>query len=179
MRLADKKPIGESKQQSEGRDGSVFVATYRGLYKVNRDATRVRRVSWPGRLPGSGAGPLLRDGGTLWVAGLNDGLWQMDLEGEHKGRVRAAVKDPARTLTDTRISALARGPGGEIWIGTRNGLNRYDPARGEVHRIVSGELAGCPTDTGLDDETISILNLLARQPDPKSPEAPRPSSPRS
>lgn len=38
-----------------------------------------------------------------------------------------------------------------------------------IDGIVSGELAGCPTDTGLDDETVSILNLLARQPDPKSP----------
>lgn len=34
--------------------------------------------------------------------------------------------------------------------------------------IVSGALGGCPTDTGLDDETISILNLLARQPFPKT-----------
>lgn len=119
-------------------DGSVFVATYRGLFKVNRDATRVRRVTWPGRPPGGGAGPLLRDGRTLWVAGLNDGLWRMDLD---SGRVRAAVSEPARTLTDSRITALARGPGGEIWIGTRNGLNRYDPARGEVHRIVAGQLA--------------------------------------
>lgn len=33
--------------------------------------------------------------------------------------------------------------------------------------IVSGELAGCPTDTGLDDETIAVLDLLARQPMPK------------
>ena len=141
LRPDDALPPDVVVSMAQDEEGNVYVATYRGLYKVNREATRVRRVSWPGRLPGSGAGPLLRDGGTLWVAGLNDGLWQMDLEGEHKGRVRAAVKDPARTLTDTRISALARGPGGEIWIGTRNGLNRYDPARGEVHRIVAGQLA--------------------------------------
>ena len=119
-------------------DGSVFVATYRGLFKVSRDATRVRRMSWAGRTPGGGVGPLLRDGRTLWVAGLNDGLWQLDLD---SGRARAAVSEPARTLTDSRITALARGPGGEIWIGTRNGLNRYDPVRGEVHRIVAGQLA--------------------------------------
>jgi len=119
-------------------DGGVFVATYRGLFRVSRDASRVRRVSWPGRAPGGGVGPLLRDGRTLWVGGLNDGLWQLDLD---SGRARAAVADPARTLTDSRITALARGPGGEIWIGTRNGLNRYDPARGQVQRIDAGQLA--------------------------------------
>ena len=35
--------------------------------------------------------------------------------------------------------------------------------------IVAGTLAGCPTDTGLDDETIAVLDLLARQPNPKRP----------
>lgn len=35
--------------------------------------------------------------------------------------------------------------------------------------IVSGELHGCPTDNGIDMETAEILNLLAAQPDPKSP----------
>lgn len=35
--------------------------------------------------------------------------------------------------------------------------------------IVAGTEFGCPTDTGIDDDTASILNLLARQPDPKRP----------
>lgn len=33
--------------------------------------------------------------------------------------------------------------------------------------IVAGKLGGCPTDTGLDQPTYDILNLLARQPHPK------------
>jgi diguanylate cyclase (GGDEF)-like protein len=123
---------------AEADDGSVYVGTYRGLYQVRRDARGVKRLVWPVRPPGGGVGPLLRDGGTLWVAGLNDGLWQLDLA---SGRLRAAVSEPARTLTDSRITALARGPGGEIWIGTRNGLNRYDPATGQVLRVPAGGLA--------------------------------------
>lgn len=35
--------------------------------------------------------------------------------------------------------------------------------------IVNGKPGGCPTDTGLDPETVDILNLLARQPSPKRP----------
>jgi len=34
---------------------------------------------------------------------------------------------------------------------------------GVLERIVSGELAGCPTETGLDWQTSEMLNLLARQ----------------
>lgn len=41
------------------------------------------------------------------------------------------------------------------------------------NRVLDGIVAGvwgrCPSDTGLDDETIDILNLLAEQPDPKTP----------
>jgi len=35
--------------------------------------------------------------------------------------------------------------------------------------ILSGQLTGCPTDTGLDHRTEDILNLLARQPGRKRP----------
>lgn len=40
---------------------------------------------------------------------------------------------------------------------------------GILDDIVSGKAVGCPTDTGLDPETVDILNLLARQPNPKRP----------
>ena len=35
--------------------------------------------------------------------------------------------------------------------------------------IVSGKAVGCPTCTGLDPETVAILNLLGQQPNPKLP----------
>ena len=35
--------------------------------------------------------------------------------------------------------------------------------------IVAGSLERCPSDTGIDDETQDVLNLLAAQPNPKSP----------
>ena len=38
---------------------------------------------------------------------------------------------------------------------------------GVLDGIVNGTTVGCPTDTGLDPQTVDILNLLARQPDPK------------
>lgn len=33
--------------------------------------------------------------------------------------------------------------------------------------ITSGDLGGCPTDTGLDEQTVRILNSLAAQPGKK------------
>jgi hypothetical protein len=40
---------------------------------------------------------------------------------------------------------------------------------GILEDIVNGKAAGCPTCTGLDPETVDILNLLGQQPDPKLP----------
>ncbi len=116
-------------------DGSVFVGTYRGLYRARADGRRVTRISWPGRPAAEGVGPMLADGARLWVGGLTDGLWSLDLA---SGQARAAVRDPGRQLTDRRITAMARGAAGELWIGTRNGLNRYRPATGEILRIGTG-----------------------------------------
>jgi hypothetical protein len=35
--------------------------------------------------------------------------------------------------------------------------------------IVAGKWSACPSGTGLDDQTISVINALASQPDPKTP----------
>ena len=40
---------------------------------------------------------------------------------------------------------------------------------GVLDGIVNGTTVGCPTDTGLDPQTVDILNLLAAQPNPKRP----------
>lgn len=125
---------------AEAGDGSVFVGTYRGLYRVSADGRRVTRLRWPGREPAAGTGPLLRVGGTLWVGGLSDGLWR--LEDLQAAAPQATLALPAKALSDRRITALARGPGGELWIGTRNGLNRHDPAAGTLLQLKAGEPEG-------------------------------------
>lgn len=115
--------------------GSVYVGSYRGLYRASADGRRVGRLHWPGRRPDAGVGPLLRDGRQLWVGGLTDGLWTLDLA---SGRARAVLAEPARQLTDLRITALARTADGALWIGTRRGLNRLQPATGEVQQLPPG-----------------------------------------
>ena len=139
---------------AEGPDGSVYIGNYRGLYRARpsaRGLPAVVRVGWPGRPADRGVGPLLRDGPRLWMGGLRDGLWEMDLA---SGRVRAALPYPATQLTDLRITALERGRQGELWIGTRNGLNRYDPVSGSVLKVPASAAAG-----GLGSGFIASLRL--------------------
>ncbi|MBA4175201.1 MAG: GGDEF domain-containing protein [Leptothrix sp. (in: Bacteria)] len=123
---------------AEDEDGSVLIAGYRGLYRAAPSGRSVKRVHLPGRAADAGVGPMVRDGRRLWLGGMLDGLWLVELD---SGRARAVLADPVRQLTDRRITALARGPDGAVWIGTRNGLNRLQPASGEVLRLPAGPVA--------------------------------------
>ncbi|HEY8876185.1 MAG TPA: two-component regulator propeller domain-containing protein, partial [Roseateles sp.] len=115
-------------------DGSVFIATKRGLYRVDADGRRLRRVTLAGRDPAASTWALLADGETLWIGGQFDGLWRLDLA---SGRA-AGFTPAAPGLTDQRIMVLARGAAGELWVGTRNGLNRVDPLSGGVEQYPAG-----------------------------------------
>lgn len=113
-------------------DGSVFISNYRGLYRASADGRQLARLHLSGRNASAGVGPMLRDGGRLWVGGLIDGLWSLDIA---SGQSRAVLADPTRQLTDKRITALTMGAGGELWIGTRNGLNRLQPDTGALQQV--------------------------------------------
>ena len=132
-------------------DGSVYIATKRGLYQADAQGRQVRRVRLAGRDPAASTWALLADGGSLWVGGQFDGLWRLDLA---SGR-SAAVQPVAPGLTDQRIMVLARGAAGEFWVGTRNGLNRLDPVSNGVVRYP----AGTAQSQGLSGGFVSALLL--------------------
>lgn len=126
-------PPGTVYGMDRAGDGSVYIATKGGLYHADADGTQVRRIAWPGRDPAMASWAVLADGDTLWVGGQSDGLWKLDLK---TGAAEPLLRAPGEALSDQRIVALARGPAGSLWVGTRHGLNRYDPANGTVLRFL-------------------------------------------
>jgi diguanylate cyclase (GGDEF)-like protein len=112
-------------------DGNVYIATKRGLYRAAADGRRVARVHLAGRDPSASVWAVLADGDTLWLGGQTDGLWRLDLR---TGAATPLLRDAAHRLTDDRIVVLARGADGRLWVGTRNGLNCYDPSSGALER---------------------------------------------
>ncbi|MDE2566088.1 MAG: histidine kinase, partial [Burkholderiales bacterium] len=135
---------------AQAGDGSVYIGTKRGLYRASADGRQVRRVAIAGRDPAASTWALLVDGPRLWIGGQFDGLWQLDLA---SGRSRPMLREPGQALTDLRTTVLLRDPAGWLWIGTRNGLNRYDPATGVLQRIRRD--AGRPD--GLDAGFVATL----------------------
>ncbi|MBI5259830.1 MAG: diguanylate cyclase [Burkholderiales bacterium] len=144
---------------AEGLAGEKYVATKRGLYRASADGRRIERVELTGRDPAASTWSLWRERSTLWIGGGTDGLWSLDLA-TGQGRRRsvpatAALGEPPPApasraasasvpgapapgadwqLSEDRVTVLAPGPEGSLWVGTRNGLHRIDPQRGVLAR---------------------------------------------
>ncbi|MTV36123.1 two-component regulator propeller domain-containing protein [Duganella radicis] len=116
------------------RAGEVYLGTQRGLYRVDRGGRGMTRLALSRPKPGARVDALRLDGDTLWVGSWADGLWQLDVS--VKGATRVLRHEGALRLTDQRINAIELAADGALWLGTANGLNRYDPASGAVERIV-------------------------------------------
>lgn len=121
-------PVDHVFDFAEAANGDVFVATGRGLFRVNAAGTQVRRIIIEGRAAAASTYRVLRLGDDLWVGGRDDGMWLLPLAG---GAVRHI---DASQLSDGRITALYADAGNALWIGSRNGLNRLDLRNGVITR---------------------------------------------
>lgn len=128
-------------------DGTIYIATRRGIYRAPSDASRVERVPTRGRDATAASWVLLADGGQLWIGGEADGLWRLDLASGRAQRVGDRGAPAGQQLGDSRITTLAwarpdagAGPRG-LWVGTRSGLLLLDTRTGTVRRPVAGRAA--------------------------------------
>ena len=72
--------------------------------------------------------------GVLWVGTGDRGLNRFDPK---TGHFRAYGHDPGdpRSLSDNRVTALAEDSEGYLWVGTANGISRFDPERRFFERL--------------------------------------------
>jgi len=108
-------------------DGTVWIGTADGLYRVGPGNWQTRPVLFPGEHSGPDIQRLLVDGSSLWV-GSRRGLHRYDVR---SGRWSTYNSQPGG-LTDGSIMAILRRPDGRLWVGTRKGLNLLDPATGRT-----------------------------------------------
>jgi signal transduction histidine kinase/ligand-binding sensor domain-containing protein len=113
----------------------IFLGTDRGLYRADSRGKAVRHFALSPRNAILPVRALMSDDTYLWIGGSMDGLWRFDLRG---GPTAPAQRPPgADQLTDQRVTVITAGPTGSIWIGTRNGLNLYQPTTGIMERILT------------------------------------------
>ena len=115
----------------DGR-GHLWLATLEGVERLTL-ATGVRQdfgplAAPPRRAPLDGARCLYHGpDGRLWVGTRTHGLLVI----EPDGRARS-VLTLGQGLPDASIASVLPGPGGHLWLGTYQGLVRYQPATGQL-----------------------------------------------
>ncbi len=112
-------------------DNGMLIGTDEGLYR--RDAGGgIRRMALPGRETTARVQAVAVMGRTLWVGGM-DGAWAYRLE--PGGAVERIVGPRPDSLSDRRVNVIVQDRDGAVWIGTQNGVNRFDPRSGAVEKF--------------------------------------------
>ncbi len=130
-----KLPAGRVLTMVEAADGAVYIGTRQGLYRSDAQGRLVTRVEISQRAADAPVFSLCFDDGVLWVGGT-DGLWALRL----KPRASPLLlrHETAERLGSRRVTAILRGAGDTLWVGTAAGLNRLD--------IASSTLESFPTE---------------------------------
>lgn len=165
--------------------GYLWLATPKGVERVHL-ATGARELygpnePWPRRADIEGARCLYLDlSGRLWVGTRTHGLAVVEAD----GHIHAALT-PSQGLPSPSVASILPGPGGFLWVGTYQGLVRYQPATGQLsifttaHGLASDEFNANaaytdPRDGSLLLGGVSGLHRIAPQQMP----SPRPERPR-
>jgi diguanylate cyclase (GGDEF)-like protein len=116
----------------------ILVPTVRGLARKSDGAWRVtgRRQG----LPGAANAALVDREGSLWVGLAGEGLARRLGQGAFRGG------GEEMGLANNLVWAIARGASrsgnGALWVGTEEGLNRFDPEDGSIRTLTRKEGLG-------------------------------------
>ncbi len=89
--------------------------------------------------------------GWIWVGTMRDGLRRLDPASGKVDVYKHEAGNPA-SLSDNRVHALWLDADGSLWIGTGEGVDRLDPATGQLQRFGLGLEGG----TGGDNRVLAI-----------------------
>lgn len=117
-----------------GNDGSLWVGTYNGLNRIDRDGVRVDQFlpqlwSPTGLTHGFVSSLLFDQQGRLWVGTFGGGLHVMSTPGQHgntsdKARFRRIGTEHG--LPSANVNAIVQDLDNNIWVSTDDGLARID-----------------------------------------------------
>ena len=112
-------------------DGSVWVASFGGLYELDARTQDIKLVK---HLLSGHIVYTLYDDGEMLYAGMSDGLAVIDPTG---GEPRIYTTQDG--LPDNNISAILSGAVGQLWISTGAGLARFDSKADRIEGYYAGD----------------------------------------
>jgi ligand-binding sensor domain-containing protein/signal transduction histidine kinase len=131
----------------EDHQGVLWIGTTGALNRCDSAGRRCTHYSIPGHGVAGDVLSLAEDGsGTLWVGTSGQGLCRFDKASGSCKMFRHAGGDSSSVSNDT-ISYLLIDREGILWLGTRDGLNKFDPVtqrftayRDETSAISAGQM---------------------------------------
>ena len=140
-------PSNQTRSFCESKDGTQWVTSFDSPLSIGLNSRFKPFLPSSGpHLPHSLSALECAQDSTVWV-GADAGLFHI----EH-GLVRQFTT--RNGLLDDSVFALTAGPHGSIWIGTRNGVNRYRP-----NSAGGGDLSTYSTKDGLSHSSVLALYL--------------------
>lgn len=142
----DKNPasIGSDKIRSLGLDnnGNILIGTFNsGLYLYKKDIGNFIKVEFktPGILPPVHVKTITTDkNGRIWIGTLNDGLYCFRLSGGQADSIyNFRSENKIHKLSNNNVYCIYEDFDGTISVGTKDGLNIYNPLSNEFYRIES------------------------------------------
>ena len=112
-------------------EGNVWAGTEDGLNRLDMRTGRFTVFGFDGPLDNRIYRVLAEDAdGSIWMGTYEQGLQRLDVP---TGKIVAYKHDPKvrSSLSNNRVNALCVDHAGTLWVGTQNGLNRFDRNTGE------------------------------------------------
>jgi signal transduction histidine kinase/ligand-binding sensor domain-containing protein len=111
----------------EDHDQILWVATTGALNRINQRSGESTAYQPPGQGLSSDVIAITEDpGGSLWIGTYGAGISRFD---RRTGRFRTFLHEPENpsSLSNDIVSRMLIDHAGTMWVGTYNGLNRFDP----------------------------------------------------
>ncbi|MDR2955983.1 MAG: response regulator [Prevotella sp.] len=119
-------------QFCEDASGNLWIATEDG--GVNYLDVKTKKISQPVKTSYRNIQALLLDGDKLWIGTMSRGLDIYDLRDGSINNIRHNPADE-HSIDNDCIFSLYKTDGGDIYVGTSDGLNRYDQQNHNFVRI--------------------------------------------
>ena len=115
----------------EDRHGILWMGTTGALNRLDRKSGRLTHLDIPGNGIASDVLSIVEDpsGAAMWIGTGGQGLYRLDTTNNRLQVFRHDDADPT-SLSDNRVIRLVYDSRGQLWIGTYDGLNRFDPTTG-------------------------------------------------
>ena len=154
-------PLGPSTNLAEyfreSRDGAIWFASFNGLNRYDEQGGRFQLLLQQQGLPGA-RGDIAVSGATedfqgrLWVSSDDVGLVRFDPATREQRQYSVQVGDP-HSISNNSGTSVALGPDGTVWVGTRDGFNRYDAKADRFDRFTVSQYGA----RGMASDNISDL----------------------